>query len=99
MHLVNCSVAPAQLLPQVLLLEVWGAACAWVDCAGSLLLPPPKMLLMPLPTTWPMEEPIATPLFYHVSFHIFAVPVGFSKTLTVTRKEKRDVRRCAGHLA
>jgi hypothetical protein len=61
MHLVNCSVAPAQLFPQLLLF--W-AACACVACAGSgaSLEPPPKMLLMPLPTTWPIEEPIATPL-------------------------------------
>jgi len=60
MHLVNCSVAPAQLLPQLLLF--W-AACACVACAGSAaLLEPPQRLLMPLPTTWPIEEPIATPL-------------------------------------
>lgn len=62
MHLVNCSVAPAQLLPQLLL--VW-AACACVAGAGSAaLLEPPHRLLMPLPTTWPIEEPIATPLCY-----------------------------------
>lgn len=61
MHLVNCSVAPAQLLPQLLLLC---AACAWVACAGSgaLLDEPPNRLLMPLPTTCPIEEPMATPL-------------------------------------
>lgn len=48
-HLVNCSVAPAQLLPQLLLV---GAACAWVACEGSAAEDePPQMLLMPLPTT------------------------------------------------
>jgi hypothetical protein len=62
MHRVNCSVAPAQLLPQLWLF--------WADCdctgaaaSGLELLPPPKSPLRLLPTTWPMEEPIATPLF------------------------------------
>lgn len=59
MHLVNCSVAPAQLLPQLLLF--WAGAAACVGAAASLLLPPHR-LLRPPPTTWPIEEPIATPL-------------------------------------
>lgn len=64
MHLVNCCVAPAQLLPQAGLL--WEALLAWrlLFCAspgrGSLLLPPP--LKRPV-TAWPIVEPIATPLF------------------------------------
>ncbi len=63
MHLVNCSVAPAQLLPQLLLF--WAGAAAWVGAAGASLLLPPHRLLMPPPTTWPIEEPIATPLCVH----------------------------------
>lgn len=68
MHLVNCCVAPAQLLPQAGLL--WEALLAWrlEFCAspgrGSLLLPPLKRPV----TAWPMVEPIATPLVTLVSF-------------------------------
>jgi hypothetical protein len=61
MHLVNCSVAPAQLLPNVLLLVC--AACACVG-SGAALDEPPKRPLMLLPTTWPIEEPMATPLSF-----------------------------------
>jgi hypothetical protein len=69
MQRVNCSVAPAQLLPQLLLLGC--AACAWVACAGSGAEDePPNRLLMPLPTTWPIEEPIATPLHVRQRLHV-----------------------------
>ncbi len=55
MHLVNCWVAPAQLLPQ-LLFCCWAGAAAWTGSAGAL--EPPKRP----PIAWPMEDPIATPL-------------------------------------
>jgi len=61
MHLVNCSVAPAQLLPQLVLFCAAGAGAA--AAASGALLEPPQRLLMPLPTTWPIEEPMATPLY------------------------------------
>ena len=56
MHFVNCCVAPAQLLPQLLFCWV-GAAAAWTGSAGALE-PPEKRP----PMAWPMEDPIATPL-------------------------------------
>ena len=62
MHLVNCSVAPAQLLPQLVVWAAWACAGAAAG-SGALLLEPPQRLLMPLPTTWPIEEPMATPLY------------------------------------
>lgn len=64
MHLVNCSVAPAQLLPHWPLLWLLWAATAlfWsTGSAAAVLLPPkPKRPL----TAWPTVEPIATPLDY-----------------------------------
>lgn len=65
MHLVNCWVAPAQLLPQAWLLAfcplfAWTLLLAASAGRGSLLLLPPKRP----ETAWPMVEPIATPLLF-----------------------------------
>lgn len=89
MHLVNCSVAPWQLLPQLLLVC---ALCACVDCAGSgaLLPDPPNRLLMPLPTTWPIDEPMATPLLYVcVCAHHSVSPSSFFVSSKDRRKGKK----------
>lgn len=64
MHLVKDWVAPAQLLPQVLLFSVEegaAGATAWGLASATEEEPPPEKRP---PMAWPMEEPIATPLQY-----------------------------------
>ena len=68
MHLVKFCVAPAQLLPQplVLLLALLSWPATGVCAAVSAALDPPKMPPTALLSVWPTAEPTATPLL-HVS--------------------------------
>lgn len=60
MHFVKFCVAPAQLLPQLLLLVFSCAAATGAASAGAL--DPPKMPPTALLSVWPTAEPTATPL-------------------------------------
>ena len=61
MHCVKDCVAAWQLLPQLeLLLACWAATGAWAAGRGSAGVEPPEKKP---PIAWPMEDPIATPLW------------------------------------
>ena len=87
MHWVKLLVASAQLLPQ---LEFWAAAAwAWTGaaaaCSGAAEEPPPEN--MP-PMAWPMEEPMATPLFFFGSL-LAHVPIWVCDGVR-SREERQD---------
>lgn len=73
MHWVKLLVASEQLLPHD---EFWAAAAwAWTGAAasGAAEEPPPEN--MP-PMAWPMEEPMATPLFvYSLLVYVYGFPM------------------------
>lgn len=96
MHLVNCCVAPWQLLPQLWLAmgAVWPAACTCCSAGAAGAEPPPKKP----PMAWPMELPTATPL----SFGVHESVVQARGKVCGERKRHEDgayVRGGAGHLA